>query len=174
MRNRKKNWIFRRVVVGLAVAAIVAPAAQARLYEGGAGQSDGNNSVLIQGDDKVRAPETGSVLVQGDDKVLAPEGHGALIVKGDDKVIVTPAHWQYNEHGYVQGHYGEFATQIRDTEPIQGQPAGRQVPIAATGTQSDFGWSDGLLVGAAAVALALLAFGAVRSTREMRRPAPSV
>ena len=173
MRNRRKNWLFRRVVVGLAVAAIVAPTAQARLYEGGAAQSTGNDSGLIQGDDKVLAPETG-LIVKGDDKVLAPESDSAL-VKGDDKVIVTPADWQYNQHGYVQGTYhGDVATQVRDTEPTVGKPAGRQVPIAATGTQSDFGWSDGLMVAAAALGLALLAFGAVRSTREMRRPAPSV
>ena len=172
MRNRRKNQLLRRLVLGLAVAAIVAPAAQARLYEGGTGQSDGNDGVVIQHDDKVLAPAPGAVLVgTHDDKVLAPAPETGLIVRGDDKVIPTPADWQYNGHGYVQGHYGNVATQIRDTEPIQGKPAGRQVPIAVTSTGSDFNWADALVGAVAALGLAGIAYGAARSTRGMGRPA---
>lgn len=39
MRNRRRTRLFRRLLLGLAVAAMVAPAAQARLDEGGPAQS---------------------------------------------------------------------------------------------------------------------------------------
>jgi hypothetical protein len=101
MRNRRRNWLLRRLVLGLAVTAIVAPTAQARLYEGGGmSQSDGNGvvihgddkvladdgAIVIHGDDKVFAPASDSVLVSGDDKVFAPASDGVL-VSGDDKVF---------------------------------------------------------------------------------------
>jgi hypothetical protein len=100
MRNRRRNWLLRRLVLGLAVAAIAAPAAQAGLDEGGTVGSDGNGvliqgddkvfvddgAIVIKGDDKVFAPESDGVLIQGDDKVFAPESEGVLI-KGDDKVF---------------------------------------------------------------------------------------
>ena len=145
MRNRRKNWLLRRLVLGLAVAAIVAPTAQARLYEGGTAQSDGGNGAIpVRADDFVLVPYSGGIAVRGDDFVLAPDSGGVPV-----------------------------ATQVRDSEPIQGgRPTGRQVPIAVTGSgTSDFNWGDGLIGAAAALGLALLAFGAARSTRGMGRPA---
>jgi hypothetical protein len=66
--------------------AIVAPTAQARLYEGGGtSQSDGNG-VLIQGDDKVLVDD-GAIVIHGDDKVLSPTSDGAIVIHGDDKVL---------------------------------------------------------------------------------------
>ncbi|MGH3007041.1 MAG: hypothetical protein ACRDOS_14300 [Gaiellaceae bacterium] len=41
MRNRRRTWFLRRLVLGLAVAAIVVPAAQAGPDEGGAGVEPG-------------------------------------------------------------------------------------------------------------------------------------
>jgi hypothetical protein len=176
MRNRRKNRLLRRLALGLAVAAIVAPAASAAVDEVGTAQSDGGSSAVIKGDDKVIAG-VGShgIVIKGDDKVLTPAPKTGLFVRGgDDKVILTPADWQYNEHGYAQGHYRDVATQIRDTEPVSftgGKPAGRQVPIAATGTGNDFDWADGLVGAVVALGIAGMAYAAVRSTRGMRRPA---
>ena len=101
--NRKRNWLLRRLVLGLAVAAIVAPTAQAGLDEGGKAQSDGGNGALIQGDDKVLAPEGGDLLVKGDDKVIPTDG------------------WQYSQFAYrhaMPQDYGTFATQLRDGQPV--------------------------------------------------------
>jgi hypothetical protein len=156
--NRKRNWLLRRLVLGLAVAAIVAPTAQAGLDEGGTAQSDGANGALIQ----------------GDDKVLAPEG-GGLLVKGDDKVIPTDG-WQYSQFAYrhaMPQDYATFASPLRDRQPVatHGRPAGRQVPVATTGAEGGFGLEDGLLVAASALGAALLAFGAARSTGRTSRPA---
>ena len=113
-------------------------------------ESDG---LLVRGDDKVfaPAPESDGLLVRGDDKVFAPVPGSDLVVlvKGDDKVIPTAG------------------------EPIQatpGRPAGRQVPLVATGTGTDFNWADALIGAMAALGLALL-YTAAHSTRDIRRPA---
>ena len=156
--NRKRNWLLRRLVLGLAVAAIAAPTAHAGLDEGGRAQSDGG----------------GGALIQGDDKVLAPAG-GGLLVKGDDKVITTDA-WQYSQFAYrhaMPQDYATFATALRNTEPVatHGRPGGRQVPVAATGAEGGFGLEDGLLVAGSAIGAALLAYGAARSTGRTTRPA---
>jgi hypothetical protein len=155
--NRKRIWVLRRLVLGLAVAAIVAPTAQAGLDEGGRAQSDGGNGAVIQGDDKVLAPESGGVL------------------RGDDKVIPTDG-WFANQFAYrhaMPQDYATFATQLRDRQPVvtHGRPMGRQVPVAATGADGDFGLGDGLIVAASALGAALLAFGAAYATGRTSRPA---
>ena len=172
MRNRRRNWLLRRLVLGLAVAAIAAPTATAALDEGGTAQS-GDNGVVIQGDDKVLAPVGGGVLVQGDDKVFAPESRGVL-VRGDDKVILR-ADWYHTQLAYRHAMPQDYRAAIwaeDDTTQVKGgQPTGRQVPLAASSTRSDFGWSDGAIVAVAALGLALMAFGAARSTGRTARPA---
>ena len=160
MRNRRKNWLLRRLVLGLAVAAIVAPAAQARVDEGGTAQSDGGNGVFIQGDDRMLAHESLGVPVRADDKVLAPD-NGGVAVRGDDKVMLP----------YSDGIPVRADDKVLAPDNTGGHPAGRQVPIAATGTGGDFNWGDGLIGAAAALGLALLAFGAARATRHVNRPA---
>jgi hypothetical protein len=188
MRNRRRNWLLRRLVLGLAVTAIISPTAQARVDEGGSAQSDDSNGAFIRGDDKVivesdgllvsgddkvfaPAPESGGVLVNGDDKVFAPapESDG-ILVSGDDKVFapVPGSDLVYLVTG------DDKVIPTTTAEPIQatpGRPAGRQVPLVATGTGSDFNWGDALIGAMAALGLALLAYTAARSTRNIRRPA---
>lgn len=175
--NRKRNWVLRRLVLGLAVAAIVAPTAQAGLDEGGKAQSGGGNGALIQGDDKVLAPVGGGELVKGDDKVFAPVPGSDLVylTTSDDKVIPTDD-WFANQFAYrhaMPQDYATFATPLKTTEPVatQGRPSGRQVLVATTGAEGGFGLEDSLLVAASALGAALLAFGAARSTGRTGRPA---
>jgi hypothetical protein len=74
MRKERRIRILRRFVIGLAVAAVVAPAAQARFVELGGAKGSNAGSPVLQGDDKVILPAGGSstVLIHGDDKVIAP------------------------------------------------------------------------------------------------------
>jgi len=143
MRNRRRNWLLRRLVLGFAVAAVVAPTAMARVDEGGTAQSDGDNGAVIQSD--------GKLLLPNGDRVFAPD-NGGLMVRGDDKVFAPDG----------------VATRVKGGQPIQVR--GGQ-PINVTGTPSDFNWGDGLIGAAAALGLALLAFGAARATRHVNRPA---
>lgn len=88
MRNRRRTRVLRRLVLGLAVAAMVAPGAQAALDEGNTVRSEGDRSgVVIKGDDKTfAAVPDGGIMVRGDDKTFATPS-GAIIVRGDDKVL---------------------------------------------------------------------------------------
>jgi hypothetical protein len=140
MRNRRRHWLLRRLVLGLAVAAIAAPTAAAALDEGGTAQS-GDNGVVIQGDDKV-IPRADWYHTQLAYRHAMPQDYRAAM-------------WAEDETAQVKG----------------GQPTGRQVPLAASSTRSDFGWSDGAIVAVAALAFALMAFGAARSTGRTARPA---
>jgi hypothetical protein len=111
-RERRKNRFLRRIVLGLAVAAIVAPAAQARLDSGTVAQGNAAESTaVIHGDDKVivsKADDNATNplqytvagyplalqddgfkgLIHGDDKVIAPNPEGFTgLIHGDDKAI---------------------------------------------------------------------------------------
>jgi hypothetical protein len=44
--NRRRNWFIRRIALGFAVAAFVAPAAQARVDEGSTTQAKVENSIV--------------------------------------------------------------------------------------------------------------------------------
>ena len=75
MRKERGIRILRRFVVALAVAAFVAPAAQARVDQLGGAKESNAGSAVLQGDDKVILPggSDSTALIRGDDKVIAPE-----------------------------------------------------------------------------------------------------
>ena len=68
MRKARNTRILRRLALGLAVAAFVVPAAQARVDDPGA---TSGGAVVIHGDDKVISPRSDTVSI-GDDKVIVP------------------------------------------------------------------------------------------------------
>ena len=143
MRKERRIRTLRRFVLGLAIAAVVVPAAQARVDEPGAGAKGSNaGSTVLQGDDKVILPSGGdsTVLIHGDDKVIAPGGgDSTVLIHGDDKVI-APA----------------------------GDPTA--VPVADPSSPSTFDWRDAFVGAGVALALMLLAGGAALSTRRHQRP----
>jgi hypothetical protein len=143
MRKERRIRTLRRFVLGLAIAAVIVPAAQARVDEPGAGATGSNaGSTVLQGDDKVILPGGGdsTVLIHGDDKVIAPRGgDSTVLIHGDDKVIAPG-----------------------------GDPTA--VPVAEPSSPSTFDWSDAFVGAGVAFALMLLAGGAALSTRRHQRP----
>jgi hypothetical protein len=140
-RVRRKSGILRRLVLGLAVAAIVAPAAQARPDEGTATQGKAKDPVaVIRGDDKkiVTLDDSSGALINGDDKVIVPTGGVTAVLVHDDKVIV----------------------------PAPGTRA--VVPVEAVRGPSSFDWGDALVGAGAAFGLMLLLGGAALGTRHVR------
>jgi hypothetical protein len=157
-RERKRNGILRRLVLGLAVAAVVAPAAQAHPDSGTVAPGNAAEPpAVINGDDKTFAPETDGYagLINGDDKTFAPETDGyAGHINGDDKVIVPkPVH--YTVAGYP------LERQIRDAQQTT-------APVEAVRVPSSFDWGDALVGAGAAFGLMLLLGGAVLGTRHVR------
>jgi len=171
MSNRRRKWFLRRMVLGLAVAAVAAPVAQAKIDEGQSSQPSSGG--LLAHDDKVIVGLPTSVLA-GDDKVIVDVPTAVLarddkvivtspapVLARDDKVIVesptsVPAFGvDYNQFGYrhaLPQDYGITPTQVAS------RPDG-------------FDWSDAGLGAGLALALMLLAAGAAAGTRRLGRPA---
>ena len=94
MRKERRIGILRRFTIGLAVAVLVAPAAQARVDELGGAKGSTAGAAVIQGDDKVMLSGSGdsTVLIHGDDKVIVPwAGGSTVLIHGDDKVFAPEA-----------------------------------------------------------------------------------
>jgi hypothetical protein len=155
MRKERRIRILRRFVIGLAVAAVVAPAAQARFVELGGAKGSNAGSPVLQGDDKVILPAGGSstVLIHGDDKVIAPApADSTVLIHGDDKVI-APAP-------------GDSTVLIHGDDKVIA-PAPGDYTLASPNT---FDWGDAFVGAGVVFALMLLAGGAALGTRRRARP----
>jgi hypothetical protein len=85
MRNRRRNWFFRRLVLGFAIALVVVPAAQAYPDEGAKTQG-----TFVQGVDDFPgssklAPQANGVAVRGEVKDGIGTSPGGAVIVGDDK-----------------------------------------------------------------------------------------
>jgi hypothetical protein len=178
--HRRRIRLLRRLVLGLAVAAVAAPTAQAVPDEGTIVLPNGS---IVQGeyksglgDDVVSHP--GGVIPQGESKADLPQGDvpGAL-VQGERKTDLP--------RGYVP-----FVTDFPRTAPA---PGGQYVPplgyrgmlpqdyglpqnygvgtVEAVRQPNTFDWGDAGIGAGSALALLLLAGGAVLATRHISRPA---
>jgi hypothetical protein len=158
MRRVRRKRILQRLVLGLAVAAIVAPAAQARPDEGTATQGKAAEpAAVIRGDDKVivTGSDGSGALIHGDDKVIAPRGGASTtLIHGDDKVIV-PRPGDYTLAGYRRALPDDYGVRA-------------VVPVEAVRDPSSFDWGDALVGAGAAFGLMLLLGGAALGTRHVR------
>jgi hypothetical protein len=168
MQKERRTRVLRRIVVGLAVAAFVAPAAQARVDEAGAVWPDKNGGfAVIHGDDKTIVQGSGGSAVLGhDDKVLAPD-RGDYGVAGYQRAL---------PRDYPNGIPGDGGVIGSRPAPVPGHddkviaPDTGDIAVPA-GDSRSFDWSDALVGAGMAFALMLLAGGAVLGTRGRARPA---
>ena len=185
MQNRRRIRLFRRLVLGLAVAAVVAPSAQAGPDEGtNVLRGPLPNGSIVQGEyksglgDGIVRGHPGGAIVQGERKADLPQGNvpGAL-VQGERKTDLP--------RGYVP-----FVSDFPRTAPA---PGGQYVPpigyrgmlpqdyglpqnhgvgsVEAVREPSTFDWGDAGIGAGGALALLLIAGGAVLATRHISRPA---
>ena len=195
-RERRKNRFLRRIVLGLAVAALVAPAAQARLDSGTVAQGNAAEpAAVIRGDDKVivstadaNAPnplqytvagyplalqdDGTKALIHGDDKVIAPKTDSyTSLIHGDDKVIAP------NPDGFTGLINGD--DKVITPKPVYYTVAGlplalqdegtrTEAPVQAVRSPGSFDWGDALLGAGVAFGMMLLLGGAVLGTRHIR------
>jgi hypothetical protein len=192
MRKERKIGLLRRFTVGLAVAALVAPAAQARVDElGGGATGNAGGAAVIKGDDKVILSGSGdSVLIHGDDKVIVPwTGEETVLIHGDDKTFAPGTDYStladyrrtlpqdYGDAVILAGDDKVFAP-APGTDPvlIHGDdkvitPQPDAVPVSDVSSPNSFDWSDAFIGAGAAFALMLLAGGAALGTRGRERTA---
>lgn len=164
MRKARRIRIARGLALGLALTALVAPAAQARVDEAGAQ----GGALVIQGDDKVIVSTDGgtTAVIRGDDKVMAPSTGGAtVLVHGDDKVIHPT---------------GRILVGVIDTTPATYSASGyrRALPedyptgsVTVSGSPRTFDWGDAAIGAGGAFALLLLAGALAFGVRHRPRPA---
>ena len=177
--HRRRIRLLRRFVLGLAVAAVVAPAAQARPDEGtNVLRGTLPNGSIVQGEykaglgDGIVRGHPGGAIVQGERKADLPQGDvpGAS-VQGERKTDLP--------RGYVP-----FVSDFPRTAPAPGgqyvPPPGYRgmlpqdygvVPVEAVREPSTFDWGDAGIGAGGALALLLLAGGAALATRHISRPA---
>jgi hypothetical protein len=151
MRKARRIRIFRGLALGLALAALVAPAAQARV--------DGSGT------------QGGARVIQGDDKVIvSTDGGTTAVIRGDDKVIdTTPA--TYSGFAYRRA-------LPQDDGPFSRAGYRRALPqdyTTAPATEvrspSTFDWGDAGIGAGGALALLLLAGALTFGVRHRPRPA---
>jgi hypothetical protein len=186
MRNRKRTWLLRRLVLGLAVAAVVAPTAQARIDEGGRGQSDQTASVrpddkasrfspvaivgnvALRPDDRASrfspVATVGDLAVRPDDKAsrFSPVGTiGDLAVRPDDRASRPgPSLGTAAGKDYSQYAYRRALPQDISTQPVQ-----------VVSKPDGFDWGDAGIGAGALFGVILLAGGATLATRHLNRTA---
>lgn len=173
MRRKRRIWI-RRLALGLAVAAVAAPTAQARVDEGTVPQvshrDGGANVAWNRGSyDKI-----GTYSVSSFRRAL-PEDYGkrTAVPVGDDKVIIrTPDTYTVSSYRRaLPDDYGSrTAVPVGDDKVILPGDYG-VLPVADVASPGSFDWADFLIGAGAAFGLMLLAGGAALGTRRGRAAA---
>jgi hypothetical protein len=189
MRNRRRTWLLRRLVLGMAIVAVAAPVAQARSDEGSL-QSDRFvqgvtdfpstsgadiwqvTGVVVHGDDKIGlVPSTSVRLVGHPDNRADRSGPGFDGAAGDVTLVGHPDN-RAERYGpgfeaTVGAEYGQYA--YRGMLPSDyGQP---NAIVAVDRTGDGFDWGDAGIGAGTLFGIVLLAAGALVATRHLSRPA---
>jgi len=189
MQKERRIRILRRFVLGLAVAALVAPAAQARADELGGGAGSITGAAVTHGESKGDYPAPGgsTVVNHSEYKGDYPAPGGSTVVnhgeyKGD---YPAPGGSTVLVHGEYKGDYpapggstvlvhGEY----KGDYPAPGDSTGpvvvstpRTTPVGGLSSPSTFDWGDALVGAGAAFGLMLLAGGSALGMRRRQHPA---
>ena len=188
--HRRRIRLLRRLALGLAVAAVAAPVAQAVPDEGTiVPRGTLPNGSIVQGEyksglgDGVVRSHPGGLIPQGESKADLPNGTvgnspaGAL-VQGERKSDLPQARFvpgvtDFPRTAPAPG--GQYVPPLgyRGMVPQDyGLPQNYGVaPVAAVREPSTFDWGDAGIGAGGALALLLIAGGAVLATRHISRPA---
>jgi hypothetical protein len=170
MRNRKKAWLLRRVVLGFAIVAVAAPVAQARIDEGtlvekGIQLDNGVqlNEKFVQGGPgyslhPVGAPwnmDSPTQVAQIHDRPVVGTGSNPVVAIHDRPSVEAPVGSQYSQFAY------------RRTLP---QDYGVRT-VAVSGKADGFDWGDAGIGAGALLGAMLLAGGATLASRRVGQTA---
>jgi hypothetical protein len=143
--NRRRNWFIKRIALGLAIAAVAAPVAQAKVDEGSSVQANGYQAFATD------FPSYANVVDASDYGMPRPTATDYAISRGDliEVVRSTPNGTSSDKIEFVR-------TQPRSI----GEP---QVVSAG------FDWKDAGIGAGLALALVLLGAGAALASRHVGR-----
>ena len=143
--NRRKNWFIKRIALGLAIAAVAAPVAQAKVDEGSSVQANSYQAFATD------FPSYANVVNASDYGMPRPTATDYAISRGDliEVVRSTPNGTPSDKIEFVR-------TQPRSI----GEP---QVVSAG------FDWKDAGIGAGLALALVLLGVGAALASRQVGR-----
>jgi hypothetical protein len=143
--NRRRNWFIKRIALGLAIAAVAAPVAQAKMDEGSSVQANGYQAFATD------FPSYANVVDASDYGMPRPTATDYAISRGDliEVVRSTPNGTPSDKIEFVR-------TQPRSI----GEP---QVVSAG------FDWKDAGIGAGLALALVLLGGGAALASRHVGR-----
>jgi hypothetical protein len=143
--NRRRNWFIKRIALGLAIAAVAAPVAQAKVDEGSSVQANGYQAFATD------FPSNANVVDASDYGMPRPTAMDYAISRGDliEVVRSTPNGTSSDKIEFVR-------TQPRSI----GEP---QVVSAG------FDWKDAGIGAGLALALVLLGGGAALASRHVGR-----
>jgi hypothetical protein len=191
MRNRRRTRLLRRLVLGLAIVAVAAPVAQARIYEGGVAPSDeAVQGVPTRADDKVGLDvwQLAGVSTRADDKVgLLPSTSPRLVAHPDNRADRTGPGFDATVDVTLIGHPDNRADRTgpgfegtagaEDNHYVYrgylpsdyGQP--NKVIVVADSTGDGFDWGDAGIGAGTLFGVVLLAAAGIVATRHLSRPA---
>ena len=180
-RTRRRTWLVKRIALGLAIAAIAAPVAQAKIDEGSSAQANGYQAFVTDfPSTQVNASAYGmprampvDYAVNRGDQIevvrLQPRSTGDSFVASDygmPRALPT-------DYALASGDQIEVVralpsvTSSDKIEFVRTQPrsiAGPQVVAAG------FDWDDAAIGAGLALGLVLLGWGAALATRHLGRP----
>jgi hypothetical protein len=186
MRNRRRTWFLRRLVLGFAVALVAVPAAQAYPDEGSSSIAPQRGGLPTRGDDKADIGATTSrVVIVGDDKQGLPSAPSVVLVGHPDNradrswpgvvPTVDPAAMaEYRENWRVTPSdiSAQAALEATTREYVAGSAPVVDEPVQVVSNTSDgFDWGDAGIGAGTIFAVMLLGVGAVLVTRHVSHPA---
>ena len=191
--NRRKNWFIKRIALGLAIAAVAAPVAQARIDEGSATQAKVENSIVqahtyqpVQANGSqafvtdfpsVPSGQVAKGIVNSDYPSLKP----TVVASAYGMPRATPMDYAINRGDQIEivralpsGSPSDKIEFVRTQPRSIGEPqvASRFAqPNATTGpvAAASIDWNDAGIGAGLALALVLLGGGAALATRHMGR-----
>jgi hypothetical protein len=179
MRNRRRNWFLRRLVLGFAIALVVVPVAQARPDAGANTQG-----TFVQGVDDFPgssklAPQANGVAVRGEVKDGVGSSPGGAVIVGDDKrdigarptatILVGDDKWNV-PLGPI--HEPTVAAEYQYAYWPIVNPADYAQPVKVVSNPADgFDWGDAGIGAGTVFAVMLLGAGALLATRHVGHPA---
>ena len=176
MRKRRKNRFLRRLVLGLAVAAVAVPVAQAAPDEGGLQGNTGasaSNGLPMRTDDKAGLGLPNGLVAHPDNRADRPAPAGNLADRYEPTVAAEYRQFEYR--GRLPSDYGlpNGIVEYRGMLPSDyGQPNAIAEPTVVVADRPDgFDWGDAGIGAGTLFAVVLLAVGGVLVTRHLNRAA---